>query len=131
MVQSHLCTLMRHNCKESLRWSTSAPRVSSVFGFTVYLKSQILCKKCMLSSRYCYQIPKLFHLSIKVPIAPLPSASSSKPELQYTIHLQPVCSPSMWSSPLNLSTWQLCPFKSLLSVSQAAPVVVGNKMSKG
>lgn len=100
-------------------------------GFTVYLKSQILCKKCMLSSRYCYQIPKLFHLSIKVPIAPLPSASSSKPALQYTIHLQPVCSPSMWSSPLNLSTWQLCPFKSLLSVSQAAPVVVGNKMCKG
>lgn len=54
-----LYALMRHKCKESLRWSTSAPRVSSAFGFTVYLKSQILCKKCMLSSRYCYQVSQI------------------------------------------------------------------------
>lgn len=43
----------------------------------------------MLSSRYCYQIPKLFHLSIKVPIAPPPSTPALSQSTIY--HPSPAC----------------------------------------
>lgn len=81
--------------------------MSIVFGFIIYVKSQIICKSV---SSWCCSPDYSTRPSVKVAVAPFFTVSTSNPVL---------CNkPPPHGPPSHTPTSQPCPFKSVLSSSQ-------------